>query len=161
MNVGSALHPDAAPLSFLLGTWAGEGHGEFPTIDSFDYTEEIRFWHVGKPFLAYAQRTWSTEDERPLHGESGYWRAIPGGRLEVVLAHPNGIVEVAEGTVEGTVIELASVTVARTGTAKEVTSLQRSLQVQGGTLLYDLHMAAVGHPLTKHLTAELRHVSSG
>lgn len=159
--MGAALHPDIAPLSFLLGTWAGEGHGEFPTIEPFDYTEEIRFWHVGKPFLAYAQRTWSSEDERPLHGESGFWRALPGGRVEVVLAHPIGIVEVDEGTVEGTEIELASVTVARTGTAKDVTALQRSLRVRGEALTYDLRMAAVGHPLTKHLTAELQHASSG
>ncbi len=155
------LHPDVASLSFLLGTWVGEGHGEYPTIEPFEYTEEIRFWHTGKPFLAYAQRTWSLDDGRPLHSETGYWRASPSGRLEVVLAHPNGIVEVEEGSVAGTEVALASVAVARTTTAKEVSSLERSLRVQGDGLEYRLRMAAVGEPLTHHLAAELRHVATG
>ncbi len=163
--MGPSLHPDVAHLAFLLGTWAGEGHGEYPTIEDFDYQEEIRFWHVGKPFLAYAQRTWSIDDERPLHSESGYWRSQPGGQLEVVLAHPTGVVEVEEGTldagVDGVDIELASVAVARSSTAKEVLSLGRHITLRGDSYVYRLRMAAVGKPPTHHLAGELQHVAAG
>lgn len=150
------LHPDVAPLAFLLGTWAGEGRGEYPTIESFGYGEEARWWHVGKPFLAYSQRTWSLDDGRPLHSETGYWRAQPVGRIELVLAHPTGVVEVEEGQVDGTVIELGTTQVARASTAKDVRALSRHLEVHGGVLTYRLAMAAVGRPLQHHLAAELR-----
>jgi hypothetical protein len=148
-------HPEIEPLAGLLGTWRGEGAGEYPTISAFRYGEEVRFWHVGKPFLAYAQRTWSLEDGRPLHGETGYWRAKPGGTVEVVLAHPTGIVEVQEGRQDGGRIELRSTATAMTATAKQVTALHRRFDLDGDRLTYTLAMAAVGQPLRHHLAAEL------
>jgi hypothetical protein len=150
------LHPDAVPLEFLLGNWSGEGRGVYPTIESFHYGEEIRIWHVGKPFLAYSQRTWSLDDARPLHSEAGYWRAQPGRRVELVLAHPTGLVEIEEGTVKDNTIDLTSCLVGRTSSAVEVSSLARRLTVEGDTLTYTLDMAAVGQASQLHLTAELR-----
>ena len=149
------LHPEVAALAGLLGTWRGEGAGEYPTIVSFGYGAEVRFWHTGKPFLAYAQRTWSLDDGRPLHTETGYWRPKPGGVVEVVLSNPNGIVEVLEGRADGGRIELDTTTVATTSTAKEVTALRRRYELDGDTLAYTLAMAAVGQPLQHHLSARL------
>jgi hypothetical protein len=150
------LHPDVAALAGLLGTWRGEGGGEYPTIASFGYGAEVGFWHIGKPFLAYAQRTWSLDDGRPLHTEAGYWRPKPGGVVEVVLSNPNGIVEVLEGHVDGGRIELDTTTVATTSTAKEVTALRRRFNLDGDILAYTVDMAAVGQPLQPHLSATLR-----
>ena len=68
---GPQLHPDVARLGFLVGSWIGEGAGVYPTIAPFTYGEEIRVSHIGKPFLAYTQRTWSIEDGRPLEVTAG------------------------------------------------------------------------------------------
>jgi len=47
------IHPAVAPLSYLLGTWRGQGEGGFPTINSFSYGEELHFSHSpNKVFLS-------------------------------------------------------------------------------------------------------------
>jgi hypothetical protein len=159
------LHPDIAVLAPLLGTWTGRGAGEYPTIESFGYLEEIAFGHVGKPFLTYGQKTKSDDETgRPLHAEVGFVRAPSPGRVEWMLAHPTGIAEIEEGTltVDGTtiVMELTTTAVGLTATAKDVTSLGRSIRVDGDVLTYVLRLGAVGQPLQHHLGATLRRTSA-
>lgn len=149
-------HPAIQPLAFLLGTWRGAGKGEYPTIAAFAYEEESRFWHAGKPWIGYEQRTWNPETKAPMHAETGYWRPIGDGRIEVVLAHPTGVAEIQEGTIDGARIMLRSTAIAATTTAKEVTALARTITVIGDTLSYELAMGAVGLPLQPHLAATLR-----
>jgi hypothetical protein len=159
------LHPDVASLAALLGVWAGQGEGVYPTVGSFGYVEEVTFDQIGKPFLRYAQRTRAADDGRPLHAETGYLRVPSDGRVELILAHPTGVAEVEEGTVSvhGSTIEmdLAATTIGRSASAKEVTALRRSIRVDGDELTYTVSMAAMGQPLQKHLTATLRRTSTG
>lgn len=155
------LHPNLTALAPLLGTWSGRGTGVYPTIESFDYLEEVVFSHVGKPFLVYGQKTRSAADGAPLHAEAGYLRVPQPGRAEWVLAHPSGIseIEVGEYTVDaGGVIELdlAATTIGLTPTAKEVVALSRRYRFDGDELTYTLDMGAVGQPAQNHLTAVLR-----
>jgi hypothetical protein len=151
------LHADVAALAPLLGTWSGHGRGSYPTIEPFDYEETITFAHVGKPFLSYSQRTTHLDDGRPLHAETGFWRMPEPGHVELLVTHPTGVAEIDEGTFDGRAISLRSRCVALTATAKEVTAIERSFELDGEVLRYTLAMAAVGRDLTHHLAAELRH----
>lgn len=166
---GPDLHEALAPLAFLVGTWRGLGVVGYPTIDGSRYEQEVVFEHDGRPFLSYSSRAWLIDDEgnrvRQAAREVGWWR--PGGQpreVEVMLAHPTGIVEVYVGEVAFTRVELATDVVARTGTAKEVTALKRLYGLVGGEdggerdLAYAVDLAAVGQPLQSHLSARLRRV---
>ena len=149
------LHEELRPLSFLLGSWSGTGEGVWPPGEPFDYGEDLTFEYVGDAFLVYAQRSWSLDDGSPIHFESGFLRPAGAGVVELVLAHPIGITEVAVGTLDDGVIELASVAVGLTPTASPVTELRRRIEVRGDALSYELHMATEGVELLSHVRSRL------
>jgi hypothetical protein len=157
--VAPPLHNAVAPLAGLVGTWSGTGRGDYPTIEPFDYAESVTIGHVGKPFLSYLQRTQHPETGAPMHTESGYFRLAGTDRVELVVAQPTGVVEVLEGTLDVGTIRLHTTLVGRTGSAKEVTAVERELTFRDDVLSYVVRMAAVGRPLTHHLTGELRRVA--
>ncbi|WP_422772031.1 FABP family protein [Plantactinospora sp. WMMC1484] len=162
---GPDLHPALLGLLPYVGLWRGRGRGGFPTIEDFDYAQEIRITHDGRPFLRYESRAWILDEQsrpvRPAGREVGWWRAVldPEGRgtdeLEVTLTTPTGVTELYLGKVTGTRVELVTDAVLRTSTAKEVTAGHRLFGIVEGALLYAQDMAAVGHPLSPHLSARL------
>ncbi|MBW3648187.1 MAG: FABP family protein [Actinobacteria bacterium] len=160
------LHERLEPLAFLLGTWRGLGVVGYPTIEERRYEQEIVFAHDGRPFLDYTSRTWILDDDgarlRPAAREVGWWRPGKEPRdVEVLLAHPTGIVEVYVGEVTFSKIELRTDVVARTETAKSVTALHRLYGLVGGDLAYAVDLAAVDQPLQPHLSARLARVPDG
>ena len=157
--------PALGPLACLLGTWRGEGHGGFPTIGAFDYGEWMHFEHVGDPFVMSAQRSWLIADDVPLHFERGFWRrGAAATDIELTLAHPLGLTEVAEGTArvdgEVTTIELVSRAIGRTSTGMAVSGLRRRYEIEGDAMRYEIDMATDATPMTRHLTATLQRASA-
>jgi THAP4-like, heme-binding beta-barrel domain len=155
------------PLAWLIGDWAGAGVVGYPSMEQDrQFGQEVSFSHDGRPFLAYTSRTWlldeAGEKVRPLASESGYWRpgTAEGGRtpVEVLLSHPTGIVETYYGHVEGARAEIATDVVARTTTAAEYNAAHRLYGLVEGDLMWVMEMAAVGHPLTAHVSARLKRV---
>ena len=152
------LHDALAPLAGLLGVFEGEGRGDYPTIEAFAYRERVTFTHVGKPFLAYQQRTWHPEHGGPMHAEVGYLRLPSPGLVELVLAHPTGITEVEQGTLADGVLRLATTDIGLSDTANRVRSLRREFVLEADALTYDVWMAYDAVPETHHLHARLRRV---
>ncbi|MEY2242175.1 FABP family protein [Streptomyces sp. BF23-18] len=157
-----APHALLTPVIGLLGTWAGQGRGTYPTLDGeFVYAQEVTFSHDGRPFLHYEARAWLLDSDgaplRPSARESGWWRLQAGGRVEALITQPTGIAEILVGrAVDGTV-DLASEQVALAPTAKEVVATRRRYTfADAGTLDFLHDLAAVGQPLQHHLSARLR-----
>ncbi len=159
-HIPADLHADLMPLAFLLGHWQGNGHGDYPTIEKFQFGQEIAFTHDGRPFLHYFSRTWLVDEGgaevRSLALETGFFRPRPEGGLEVVLTHPTGVAEIYYGTVDGAKIEIATDAVARTESAKEYAGGHRLYGLVEGDLLWTFDMAAVGLPVQSHIWARLQ-----
>ncbi len=164
MSHTPALHPALDALTPLVGTFRGEGTGDFPTIEPFRFGEEVSFLPRGGPVLAYSQRTWDPPTERPMHGETGFLRPAGDGRIELLLAHTFGLTELQEGTIafaevpEGLRLVLESTAIGVAGTAKAVDHVRRELTLTGDLLRSELWMTYAGVETGQHLRSELHRV---
>jgi hypothetical protein len=153
------LHPECAKVAWLLGTWRGSGHGDYPTIEKFTFGQECIFTHDGRPFFHYMSRAWITDETgnkvRDAAIETGFLRPKADGTLEFLLTHNTGFAEVWHGEASGAKLELTTDAVMRTATAKEVNAGHRMYGLVEGDLLWAYDMAAVGLELQPHLWARL------
>jgi len=168
LRTGPPLHKAVQPLLPFIGVWRGRGAGEYPTIEPFEYAQEIRISHDGRPFLAYESRAWLVTPEgepiRPGGREVGWWRPVtdaagaPTDEIEALFCTPTGVMELHIGRIDGVKLEMSTDAVMRSATAKEVTAGERLYGIVDRALLYAQGMAAVGQPMTSHLAARLARV---
>jgi hypothetical protein len=78
--------------------------------------------------------------------------------VEVTLAHPLGIVEVAEGALAPGLVDVESTALALTATGSKVSGLRRRIEIADDLLRYELWMAMRAGPSTRHLVGELKRV---
>ncbi len=159
------LHPDLAPLAWLVGRWEGAGVVGYPTMDAaHHFGQEIVCTHDGRPFLRWESRTWlldeAGEPVRQAGTELGFWRVVEpdehGTNVELLLAHPTGIVEMYAGTAAPAKIELRTDGVMRSPHAKAYAAGHRMYGYVQSNLMWVMDMAAMGEPLTSHLSGELK-----
>jgi len=156
------IHPDIAPLAWLVGRWEGAGVLGYPTIESAHFGQEIVVSHDERPFLRWESRSWILDEQgekvRPAGTELGFWRPGDEGQTELLLTHPTGIVEMYHGTLEPGRIEMETDGVIRSPHAKEYTAAKRMYGLVNSNLMWVMDMAAAGQPMTSHLSAELKRV---
>ncbi|HLS44067.1 MAG TPA: FABP family protein [Ornithinicoccus sp.] len=156
------LPTELAPLAWLIGRWEGAGVVGYPTIESRNFGQEIVVSHDERPFLRWESRSWILDDAgnkvRPGATELGFWRPLPDGEVEFLLTHPTGILEMYYGTTSPAKIEVRTDSVVRSPHAKEYTAAHRLYGLVNSNLMWVMDMAAVGQPLTSHLSAELKRV---
>lgn len=156
------IHPQCAPLAWMVGRWAGNGHGEYPTIEGFSFGQEIVVQQDGRPFLHFMSRAWIVDADgtfvREAAQETGFIRPQPDRTLEVVMTHNLGYVEIWHGEIhpEQPRFEIVTDAVARTASAKQYDGGKRLYGYVDGDLLYAFDMAAMGQELQPHTHAQLK-----
>ena len=146
-------------LAQLIGTWRGSGTGEFPSMATFPYDEEIRFMDIGSRDLVYLQRGWDPESGEVLHAEAGMWRATQDGVVAATIAQPR-TAEVSEGTISRGLIVLTSTNVGRAVNGPPLVATQRTYRLNEDNLTYAVDMTTLQVTnSTRHLVGTLRRVA--
>ncbi|HEY9495587.1 MAG TPA: FABP family protein [Intrasporangium sp.] len=162
-HLDADLPEPVRPLAWLIGRWEGAGVLGYPTIESAHFGQEIEVTHDGRAFLKWESRAWildsaTGERVRPAAVESGFWRPLPDGEVELLLVHPTGILEMYYGTMEPARIQLKTDGVMRSPRAKEYNAATRMYGLVDSQLMWAMDMAAVGQELQSHLSATLKRV---
>ena len=165
LRKGPDLHPALLGLLPFIGLWRGRGQGGFPEPEDYDFAQEVRISHDGRPFLVYESRAWLLDsDSKPLGPavrELGFWRAVlvndrPTDDMEATMMTPTGVMELYLGKLAGpTRLEMGTDAIVRSPSGAEVTGGHRLFGIVDGALLYAYEMAAAGGDLEPHLSARL------
>ena len=121
-------------------------------------------------FLHYRSQLWRLDADgargEALDTETGFWRVSaeqteptkPGIDVELVLAHPTGVVELFVGRGTGARIDLVTDAVVRTPDSPDYTAGRRTYGQVEGDLLWVLDVASSTEPLRARVSARLKRV---
>ena len=156
------IHPDLAPIAWMIGRWEGNGKAAYPGIEGFDFGQQIDFAHNGGNYLHYLSQMFEVDDDgmaiRPLDMETGFWRPQSDGSLEVVMCNPAGYAEVWYGSITGSKIELATDAVVRTASAEDYAAGSGSTATSLGTFCGPSIRRRRGTVLQTYMWGRLRRV---
>jgi hypothetical protein len=169
-EIDPGLPASLVPLSWLAGRWEGAGVLASPEAGEAQVGQEVELVPDPRGFLHHRSQLWRLDAEgqrtEPLDTETGYWRlaaeqsdpTAPGVDLELLLAHPTGVVEVFVGRGVGTRIEVVTDAVVRTGGGPDYTGGKRTYGRVEGDLLWVQDVASTTEPLHARLSARLKRV---
>ena len=156
------IHPDVAPLAWLVGRWEGAGVIGYPGMESANFGQELVVSHDERPFLEWHSRMWKLDEQGnktdAIDTEFGYWRPLENNEVEFMVTHPSGIVEMYYGNTSPAKIELRTDGVIRSPQAPEYTAGARMLGYVNSNLMWAYDAALNGEPLQSYASAELKRV---
>ncbi|MDR3070304.1 MAG: FABP family protein [Propionibacteriaceae bacterium] len=116
------LNPGLIGLAWLRGHWEGVGYRQWPGEEKTSYTIAIDFADNGGDYLHYLAQSFEVDENgtpvRALDMETGFWRPLKDGTVEVTMCSPDGYAEIWFGKLIGARIDLITDAVARTQDAK-------------------------------------------
>ncbi len=92
------------PLTWLIGSWSGEGKGEYPTMEPFEFNDQLKFSIRSDAFelenLIHFEQVARVKEGNEFifkHWEAGFLRPTEQGKIELQVTHNTGRIEILEG----------------------------------------------------------------
>jgi len=171
-EIDASLPASLVPLSWLVGRWEGAGVLASAEAGETQVGQEVEISADPRGFLHHRSQLWRLDADgarqEPLDSESGFWRAAaeqsdpkrPGVDVELLLAHPTGVVEVFVGRTAGTRAELVTDAVVRTAGSTDYTAGRRTYGQVEGDLLWVLDVSSTSEELHPRVSARLKRVET-
>lgn len=154
------LHPALIGLAWLRGRWEGTGYRQWPGEEKTSYAIQLDFAENGQDYLHYLGQAFLTDDDgqpvEPLFMETGFWRPLADGTVDVMMASPEGFAEIWFGKLQPGRVDMITDAVARTRDATVAYTAGRRLYgTVEGKLMFSFDRATESEELQSYIWATL------
>lgn len=152
------LNPALTGVAWMRGRWEGTGFREWPGAEKAEFYCQLDFTDNGGPFLHYLCQTYTLDEQRgpaePVWMESGFFRPLADGSIEVSTANQDGYAELWFGKLQPGRIEIVTDAVIRPPeSVDEYTAGRRLFGNVDGQLLWSFDRATTKHELRPFMWA--------